>query len=199
MRAVTAVACGSDVIATFDQLPPAASAAPFKSVMSIMIGVPGAIAAVTIPGTASPARLSAMGHCGRFTRIAHQPAIAASPGSFASRRLILRAWTAATRSGKENQRPKGTSAAASTRRGFSGVIALTSASGGANHNMISSPRNNRNNPGDATSPASPGPGRERATTTARTAPGAASPPEFNDVHSIRSGPVTVRLENLCAF
>jgi hypothetical protein len=46
-----------------NQLTSASASASVNAVVSIMIGVPGAIAAVAIPGTAAPAGLAAMGRC----------------------------------------------------------------------------------------------------------------------------------------
>jgi hypothetical protein len=94
---------------------------------------------------------------------------------------------------------KGACAAISSGRAFSGIIALTSTSGRSDRNMIRGPRHDRNNSGDAASPASPRAGHERATTATRASPRAASPPHLNDGHSIWNGAVTVRRENLCAF
>lgn len=47
----------------FNQLTSTAASAPVNAVVSIMIGVPGAIAAVAISGAATPAGLSAMCGC----------------------------------------------------------------------------------------------------------------------------------------
>ena len=46
-----------------NQLTSASASASVNAVVPIMIGVPGAIAAVAIPGTATPARLPPMGRC----------------------------------------------------------------------------------------------------------------------------------------
>jgi hypothetical protein len=63
VRAVTAIARGSDVVATLNQLTSAPAAASTNAVVSIMIGIPGAIPAVAIAGAATAARLPAMGRC----------------------------------------------------------------------------------------------------------------------------------------
>jgi hypothetical protein len=46
-----------------DQLTSASASASINAVVSIMIGVPGTIAAVAISGTAAAARLAAAGRC----------------------------------------------------------------------------------------------------------------------------------------
>jgi hypothetical protein len=46
-----------------NQLTSASASTAVDAIVSIVIGVPGAIAAVAVPGAATPARLPAVGRC----------------------------------------------------------------------------------------------------------------------------------------